>query len=166
MTGDILGLALRANVQKGNIEKAKKILGYLDRLTGEEGGLGGGSSTVLRSLIGDLQVQVKELKKANDLPKLKATVKVFSAFIDDLANKKDKGLDLKDITFLATCYASLDEYPKAANLYSKIPAPKSLDKDKLEPEEEKELSTYWYVQVQYAKALRLSAQGKDDLLQG
>ena len=164
VTGDILGLALRANVQQGNTAKAKQILGYLDRLTGDEAGVGAAeSANVLRSLIGDLQAQVKDLKKANDPAKLKGTVKNFSAFIDELASKKEKGLDLKDTMFLATCYSSLEEYSKAANLYSRIPPPGALDKDKLKEEEEKEIATYWFLQVQYARALRLSAKGKEDL---
>jgi hypothetical protein len=167
VTGDILGLALRANVQNGNLFKAKQILGYLERLTGEEGGGVAETSGVLHSLIGDLGAQIKELKKANDPDKLRATVKNFSAFIDDVAlallAKKDKGLDLKDTMFLAKCYASLEEYAKAANLYAKIPPPKALDKDNLKEEDEKEIATYWHLQVQYAKVLRLSAHSKEDL---
>ncbi|HWY86811.1 MAG TPA: hypothetical protein VNX28_08800 [Gemmataceae bacterium] len=164
VTGDILGLALRANVQKGNTAKAKDILNYLDRLTGEEAGVGAAeSANVLRTLIGDLQSQVRELKKANEPAKLKATVKNFSAFIDELKAKKEKGLELKDIMFLATCYSSLEEYAKAAKLYKEIPPPKALEKDKLQEDEEKEIATYWFLRVQYAKALRLSAKGKEDL---
>src|SRR5207249_3674842 len=100
VTGDILGLVLRANVQKGNTFKAKQIFGYLERLTGEDAGGVAEATNVLRSLIGDLQTQVTELKKANDPAKLRATVKNFSAFIDDLAKKDDqkgKTLDWKDI---------------------------------------------------------------------
>ena len=99
------------------------------------------TSGVLHSLIGDLGAYIKDLKMANDPAKLRATVKNFSAFIDDVAlallAKKDKGLDLKDTMFLAKCYASLEEYAKAANLYAKIPPPKFLDKDNLKEEEEK-----------------------------
>ena len=136
VTGDLLGLALRANVQKGNIARAEQILGYLDRLTGEEGGITE-SNNVLSSLIGDLQAQVKELKRTNDVGRLKSTVKNFSAFIDKLAAKNEKGLDIKDIKFLATCYSSLEEYAKAANLYAKIPGPRPCPRDNLTEEEER-----------------------------
>jgi hypothetical protein len=165
VTGDILGLALRANVQKGNLTKARQILGYLERLGGDDGGGVAETSNVLHSLIGDLQAQVTELKKANDPVKLRATVKNFSAFIDELAKKdtKDKGLELKDITFLAKCYASLEEHAKAANLYAQIPAPRALDKDKPKEDEEKEIATYWLMQIHYAQELRLSAHSKEDL---
>jgi hypothetical protein len=166
VTGDVLGLALRANVQKGNLPKARQILGYLERLSGEDGGGVAETSNVLHSLIGDLQAQVTELKKANDSARLKATLKNFSAFIDDLAtkdSKKDKGLELKDITFLAKCYASLEEHAKAANLYAQIPPPKALDKVKIEGDEEKEIATYWLMQINYAKELRLGAHSKEDL---
>ena len=163
ITGDVLTLALRANVQKGNTGRAEQILGYLNRLTGEEGVGAAETTNVLRSLIGDLQVQVKELKKTNDPAKLKATVKNFSAFIDKLVGNRGKALGVKDVMFLATCYSSLEEYAKAAQLYAKIAPPKFLDNDKLSDEEEKEVASYWYLQVQYAKALRLSARGKQDL---
>ena len=163
ITGDVLTLALRANVQKGNTARAEQILGYLNRLAGEEGVGVAETNNVLRSLIGDLQVQVKELKKTNDPAKLKATVRNFSAFIDKLADKKDKRLEAKDVIFLANCYSSLEEYGKAANLYARIPPPQALANDKLSEEEEKEISTYWYLQIQYAKALRLSARGKEEL---
>ncbi len=122
ITGDVLTLALRANVQKGNTARAEQILGYLNRLAGEEGAGVAETNNVLRSLIGDLQVQVKELKKANDPAKLKATVKNFSAFIDKLADKKDQGLEVKDVMFLATCYSSLEEYAKAAEPLCQDPA--------------------------------------------
>src|SRR5262249_12283718 len=106
VTGDVLGLALRADVQKRNTLRAKQILGYLRRLAGEGQGAAE-PTTVPRSLIGDLQVQVRELKKSGDKAKLDTTIKNFSAFIDDLANKKEGkgGLQLKDVMFLATCYS-------------------------------------------------------------
>jgi hypothetical protein len=163
VTGDILALALRANVQKGNTPKAKEILGYLNRLTGEDAGGVAETTNMLRSLIFDLQAQMKELKKAKDQAKLKETVKSFSAFIDELANKKDQALEVKDIMVLANFYSTLEEYPKAANLYNKIPEPKALNSDKLTEDEEKEVGTYWFMQIQYAKALRLSAQSREDL---
>jgi hypothetical protein len=162
VTGNLLGLALRANVQKGNIAKAEQILGCLDRLTGEEGGVIE-ANNVLGSLIGDLQAQIKELKRTNDSDRLKSTVKNFSSFIDKLAAKNEKGFDTKTIKFLATCYSSLEEYSKAAGLYAKIPEPKALAKDKLSPDDEKDITTYWYLRIQYAKALRLSAKSKTDL---
>src|SRR6185295_582661 len=109
---------------KGNTARAKAILGYLDRLAGEEGNVAE-TSTVFRALVGDLQAQVKDLKKAGKTAQLKTTVANFSAFIDELAGKKEKSLDVKDVVFLASCYSSLEEYAKAAGLYAKIPRPKS-----------------------------------------
>ncbi len=105
------------------------------------------------------------MQRTSDTERLKSTVKNFSAFIDKLAAKDEKGFDTKTIKFLATCYSSLEEYSKAAGLYAKIPEPKALNKDKLSPEDEKEITTYWYMRIQYAKALRLSAKSKTDLAQ-
>jgi hypothetical protein len=168
VTGDILGLALRAHVQKGDILKAKQLFGYLERLASDEAeGAVIETTNVLRSLIGDLQNQVADLKKANDQAKLRATVKNFSTFLDDLAkkdlNNKDRKLDIRDITFLARCYASLEDYGKAANLFAQVPPPKALNKDPLKDEDEKEVATYWYFQIEYAKALRQSARSRQDL---
>src|SRR5207244_5032025 len=41
VTGNILGLALRANVQKGETAKAKSILKLLERLSGDDDAIGG-----------------------------------------------------------------------------------------------------------------------------
>jgi hypothetical protein len=161
ITGEVLGLALRASVQKGKIDDAKNILKLMQRLTGEDGLLADPTAT-LRALVQELQIQVKELRKAGDSVRLKDTVKNFSAFVDELAKRPDKkGLEAKDYFFLANCYDSLGQHEKAYKLYGQIAPPKALEKkkaDKLTEEEEKEVQTYWYVQVKYAEQLRLSAE--------
>ncbi len=163
VSGEVLGLALRANVQKGNIAKAEEILSYLDRLAGEEENALAGTTSVLRSLIDDLRHQVHDLKQAKDEAKLKTTVANFSAFLDKLAGQAEKkGLQVNDIMFLANCYYSLDQYCRAAGLFEKIQPPKALAKDKLADTDEQEVQTYWYIQVQYARALRLCSQEKDE----
>lgn len=176
VTGEILGLALRAQVQKGNIPEAKAVLRNLERLTGEEEGLLVETTNVLRNLVTDLQIQVQELKKAKNEKKLQGVVDNFSKFLDELIPKDGKGKSLQagDLAFLANCYISLERWCKAAELYSKVPEPKFLndklprgadilkltdpkEKDRLE-KQERELQTYWYIQVQQAKALRMCFQ--------
>jgi hypothetical protein len=165
VTGEFLGLVLRANVQKAKIEEAKGILRLMERLTGEEAGVGAETVNVLRSLVEDLQVQVRDLKKAGDPTKLKETITNFSTFLDELVKGAEakKALDLGDITFLANCYMSLEQFCKAAGLFARVPAPKALEKDakmKLDEKEEKAVATYWFVQVQHAKALRQCGKEK------
>ncbi|MCI0737915.1 MAG: hypothetical protein L0Y72_02645, partial [Gemmataceae bacterium] len=163
VTGEVLGLALRANVQKGNIAKAEEILSFLDRLSGEEENALAGTTSVLKTLIDDLRIQVRDLKQAKDDAKLKTTVANFSAFLDKLAGQAEKkGLQVSDIMFLANCYYSLDQFCRAASLFEKIQPPKALAKDKLADTDEQEVQTYWYIQVQYARALRLCSQEKEE----
>ena len=179
ITGDLLGLALRANVQKGRIEEAKAILTLLENLKGTEENLLVDNSGVLRNLVVELEAQIRDLQKAGDpagQAKLKATVANFSLFFDALAKQFEaKALDKNDLFFLARCYDSLDQHEKAGQLYARYPAPKILnvvkkDKEKFSDAEEKDLQTYWYVQVMRARQLRLAKklpQAKkilDDLL--
>ena len=162
VVGEVLGLALRANVQKGKIDGAKSVLGLIQRLTGTDGGFAD-QTEVLRTLVQDLEVQVRVLKKANDPAKLKAFVGNFSALVDEMAKGSDKkGVDPATYFFLARLYDSLDQHQKAADMYAKIPAPKALSKptkigkeeDKITEAEEREIQSYWYSQVQYARQLR------------
>jgi hypothetical protein len=162
VTGEILGLALRANVQKGKVDEAKLILKSLENLKGPEDSALADSTGVLRNLVVELQVQIRDLQKAGNQEKLKKTVANFSEFLDALVKQSDKkGLDKSDLFFLARCYDSLDQHEKAAKLYARYPTPKFLDvekkeKEKFTDEEEKELNTYWYVQVMQARQMRLA----------
>jgi hypothetical protein len=155
VVGDILTLALRAGVQKGKIAEAKATLGLIQRLTSNEG-IQADPNAVLRSLVQDLEVQVKALKKANDQAKLKTFVGNFSGLVDELVKGAGKGNDPATFFFLARLYDSLDLHQKAADMYAKIPPPKALAKpkgSKFTEEEEKEIQSYWYSQVQYAHQL-------------
>jgi len=161
VTTELLGLALRAQVQMGKIPDARATLKTMEMLAGEAGDIGAGMTNVLRELVVDLQTQVRELKAAGDAKKLKETVSNFSTFLDDLAAKK--GANAGDLVFLASCFSSLEQYERAANLFQKLSPPKVLDappKTKFSEAEETELYTYWRIQIEYAKTLRL---GKGDL---
>jgi len=161
ITGEVLGLALRANVQKGKMPEAQEILKLIERLRGTEGQFAD-PTAVLRALIQELQTQVKALRKAGETEKLNTTVKNFSAFVDELAkNPSKKKMEPTDYFFLGRCYASLEQYQKAADLYKLVPEPKALDKkEKLTDEEEKEIQTYWYSQMEYARMLRQITEGE------
>ena len=162
VTGDVLSFALRANVQQGKIDDAKQLLKIVETL---KGGLLADSSNVMRNLVLDLEIQVRELKKSGDRDKLKKTVANFSEFLDAVIKQTEKkAVEKGDIFFLAKCFDSLDRHEKAAELYALYPAPKFLNvapkkgekEVKFTEDQEKELQTYWYTQVQQARQLRLS----------
>jgi hypothetical protein len=176
MTGDILGLALRAQVQKGDIKSAKDTLDLIQRLTGP-GGQVADPSAVLKSLLSELKAQIDELRLQGDKAKSKLdqTRKTFGSFIDELALQAGKkSLSRNDILFLANAYNSLEEYAKAAKLYGQVEPPKGkppvLDPEKEGDEKakeefqkakhkyEQERQAYWLMQVLYGSALRQSKQ--------
>lgn len=123
VTGDLLGLAMRASVQKGKLDDAKKILGLLQRLKGE--GVDFDPNAVLQGLIGELQQQVNEMRAKKEEKKLQETIKNFSAFLDALGQSKN--LPTNMLFFLANCYGSLEQHQKAADLYVKVPRPPAID---------------------------------------
>jgi len=165
VTGDILGFALRAQVQKSDIKSAQLTLDLLQRLTGP-GGVDNDPTAVLRSLLGELQQQLKELRQKGDQERLKQTRGNFSAFIDALARQSGKkAMARNDIIFLATCYNSLDEYAKAAELYAQVQPPvldpAKVNDEKAKEEFEKDRQAYWLIQVLYGSALRQSKKVKE-----
>src|SRR5260370_927471 len=118
---------------------------------------------------GDGPITLKDYKGTGGLPaldlrskvekgdedQLKATVDNFSAFLDELAKQSDpKGMQ-RDIFFLANCYGSLGKHDRAAALYGQITPPQG--NPGMKPDE-KETATYWFIQLQRARELRLAKQ--------
>jgi hypothetical protein len=159
VVGEVLGLALRTHVQKGDMDSARQVFDMIDRLAGdEEGALQTDSSSMMFSLVSDIEQHVKTLKK-NDAAKVKGTIENYAKFIDDIADSiLKKRAEPRDYLFLAEAYGTLEQPQKAAELYGKVPEPKALDKKNPSEEEVKDIAKYWYLQIQYAKALR---EGKD-----
>jgi hypothetical protein len=166
VTGDILGLALRANVQKGDIIKGKAILDVLQRLSGDKDDQKAGN--VVGALLNDISGQIKGMKDAND-PALLKTKDNYTAFLDVIAKeyeKNPKGYDRTAAILLAHAYASLDIPRKAADMFSKVKAPASIDKkiekknvesdDELKARQawEEENGRHWGVQIELIRALR------------
>jgi hypothetical protein len=175
VTGDILGLALRAQVQKGDLAAAKQTLDLIQRLT-STGDEIPDQGAILRSLIGDLQLQVKDLRAKGDKAQLEKTINTFSAFIDELAKQGGGKMSRNQLIFLANSYNSLGKYDRAAALYAKITAPPAppAAPPKVEAGQEddpkaqaaraeydkavQDWQAYWLMQVEHGKALRLSKQ--------
>jgi hypothetical protein len=163
ITASLLGLALRANIQKGDIDRSKELLGVLQRLQGTEDGVAADRSSEVRRILKDIGEQVDALRastKKEDAEKLKETVGRFSAFVDIISKDSEKkGFDPESTRMLAMAYASLNEHRKAADIFAKVPPPATLDKDakKLSEDEKQLLAVYWNMRLQYAKALHEDA---------
>ena len=160
ITGQILGLALRANVQKGKIDEARKVMKVLENLKDVKDNALVDTGTFLGNLVSELDAQIHALHKAGDKAALKRTQANFTEFLDALVKQGGK-LERKDLFFLARCYDTLEKHDKAAELYGQYPPPKILNvekkaKDKFSEDEERELQSYCYAQVMLAKQLRLS----------
>ncbi len=171
VTGDILGLALRANVQKGEVEKGRAILDVLKRITSPAGEKG---PNVVAVLLNDIAGQIKRMNTDKD-PALQATKKHYVKFLDEITKEYDaKGYDNAAAIMMAHAFNSL-EYPcKAAVVFSKVKPgvdlDKKIEKKKIETEAElkarqaweEENNRYWGVQVEYIRALR-ACKEKDSL---
>jgi hypothetical protein len=163
ITGDLLGLALRAHIQKGDVAKGQELLAVLQRLQGDGGEIGGDRANVVRGVLQQIGAQVDQLKssgKKEDLERLKSMVGNFTSFLDGIAKDADKkGFDAEATRMLGLAYASLDQHSKAAAIFAKVAAPDFLDKDpkKLDEKEAEQLAVYWGMRLEYGKALR---QGK------
>jgi hypothetical protein len=155
--GDVLGIALRAHIQKGNVAEARKIMLLLRRLTDEKGTQIG--TEVLGRLVNELKLELRDQRKAGDKDGLRATMERFDIFLQALGKDDPKLIaDRQFLVFLATSYASLDKNAEAAKLFAKIPEPKFDPKKKLTPQEQRELDDYWLLQATYARSLRQAKQ--------
>jgi hypothetical protein len=163
VTGDILGLALRAHVQQGSADKGKEILDVLKRITSEDGTTSG---NVVGAVLNDIAGQIRRMKTDND-PALKQTNSHYSAFLDEIAKEYDaKGYDPAAAMMMARAFASLEYHDKAVKVFSKVPPPANLDKKiDRQPNEtpqqqearqkwEEETNRHWGMQIEYIRALR------------
>ena len=165
VTGDILGLALRANVQKGDVVKGKAILDVLQRLSSETGQKSG---NVIGALLNDIAGQIKRMKDEKD-PALVKTKDNYTAFLDVIAKEYEaKGFEANAAMMLAHAFNSLEYPQKAATMFSKIKPPANLDKKVVKAKQETDdeikdrqaweeaVGKYWGVQIEYIRALRAS----------
>jgi hypothetical protein len=168
ITGDVLGLALRAQIlsPKGDVQKAKTMLENLRRLKGK--GVDIESGNVVKNLLDAIALQIEPLRKEQGpaaKENLKKMVSKFSGFLEEIEKEyQKKGYDAGSAIMLAKAFDSLELHDKAAAVYGRYPAPKFLDNKKLTEEEESKVGTYWYFQIEQARSLRQSVESlkKDD----
>ena len=128
ISGSMLGLALRANVLKGNTKAAQDLLDMMIRIKG--GGFD--NNKIMITLIGDMQRQVDALSAENKTDEMKAVLKKFTTFLEAVSKKKGVDLGKKDRIFLAGAHSRLGDHERAAKLLSEEERP-------TESSEEKEL---------------------------
>jgi hypothetical protein len=130
ITGELLGLALRAHVQKGQLKEAKELLGLIKRVKSAgltEQGIDP-TAALSGKLINDLRVQITDLKASKKKDRLDATIKNYGKFFDlVLADQDSKSLSSTNLFFLAEGYATLGEHQKAADLYGRMTKPPPFD---------------------------------------
>jgi hypothetical protein len=161
ITGDILGLALRAEVRKGNVGAAKGLLETIKRLTNDgdakEGAEPSVSDRVVQNLVAEISQQVEEVKnKPAELQKVQDS---FRNFLDEVMKDRDmRKLPLAERRMLARAFTGLALHEKASELYQQVQAPKALSSnlpfDKLTKPEQDELVDYWSLKWEHVKALR------------
>jgi len=140
----LFGMALQANVQIGNIEKARKVVKALDYLS--SGAEAAGTANVvllqLNALIGD---QIKELRKKGDKKSLDNSIAGFTAILDDVTKKQKINNDL--IRLIAINYSTMGLNEKALTLLKTAVKP-AMDNDA------KANAAYKGIQLQIARELR------------
>lgn len=157
LAGEAVGLALRAQVQKGNGPEARKLVLLLRRLTDERGGEGL-VTVVLGEVVQELKTQMQEQKGNKEA--LQSTILKFGDFLEMLGKEVDPKVlgDRQFVIFLATSYANLDKHVEAAKLFAQVKPPSVDPKKKMDAKEQREMQDYWIIQAMYGRELRLAKQ--------
>ena len=117
----LLSLALRSNMQLGDLSRVKQVVEVYGKAIGEDPAAAK-VPEVLRRLVPLIRVQVRDMKAKNDAAGLKRTVEAFTTILGDLAAKQ-KTPSLEFQMVLAQCFGSMDRSDKAMELLNKIKEP-------------------------------------------
>jgi hypothetical protein len=149
----VLGLAIRSNVQDNQLDRAKEIMDLAEKTFPDN------SIEILVQLVQELREQVQQLRKQGDSAKeqLDKTIANFTTFLDQLTAQQQKSPKPEITLFLAQSYSSLDNHKKAAELLSKIPAPKPPEEGK-PPPDPKAQQVYNAAQILNVRELRLAKE--------
>jgi hypothetical protein len=158
---NLLGLAMRANVQVGKISEALEVLTLLQRVRPEKGAYDP-VQPELETFIRELKLRMKTLTDQKDTKNLAITTKNFSLFLEKMTLGQDvTKLNQKDRVFLANCYSHLNRHAEAIKYLEKVEAPKidpTKKFDKMDKKELQDLQQYWLTQVLYGHELRMDRQ--------
>lgn len=114
LTAPILGLALKANVQLNNLDRAKLVIKALQNLQSDKGG-DKGTMAILSQLVSLITQQVEDLRKKDDKEALKKAQAGFTSILGEVAGVQKKPTP-RLAYLLARCYAGMDEHKRAADL--------------------------------------------------
>ncbi len=120
LAAPILGLALKANVQLNNLDRAKLVIKALQGMQSDKGG-DKGTTAILSQLVNLITQQVEELRKKNDKASLQKAQAGFTSILNEVVGVQ-KTPTPKLAYLLAKCFAGMDEHKKAADLLNKVAA--------------------------------------------
>ncbi len=147
----LLNMALKADVQLGQLDKAREVLKALQALSAEAGASAeAGSSAILTQLALLIGQQVEELRKKNNEANLKKAIEGFSALLGDI-EKQTKTPSLRFILQLARCRSNMEQHKEAAELLAKAPEP---------PAGSPDVNLYHAIRLTLVRELRLSKETK------
>jgi hypothetical protein len=147
----LLNMALKADVQLGQLDKARDVLKALNTLSAEAGAEAG-ASTILTQLALLIGQQVEELRKKNNEADLKKAVAGYSALLGDII-KNTKNPTPKVMMQVARCYSNMEDHQKAADTLDT--AAKTLEKNGKPAEGSPDAPQYHAVQLMLVRELRL-----------
>lgn len=144
----IFDMALKANIQQGNIDRTTKTVQALQTLSEDAGG---DVPPLLRQLVPLIRLQFEDLQKKGNQAALEKARTGFSGILDELTRKQAKVNPEFQIT-LAQAYSGMLLHLKAAELLRKIEAPDNyLAKERAG---DRDVQVYKAAQVMIVKALR------------
>lgn len=145
----LLGLALRADVEDGQLERGKAVLDFLQKSFPDN------AVENLVQFVGQLRDQLERLRRQGESARaeLDKTIANFSAFLDQLAGQSDTTKRPDLALFLAQSYSSLGKHGRAVELTDLIHEPV------IDPENKeagpKQLQVYRASRLLRARELRL-----------
>ena len=148
----MLGLALRAAIQDGKLDKANLVIQTIQKLSAGEANSENETKTLL-TLSGLINEQMREVKKKN-MPELVAKTQMgFAQLLEGmLKERKDKLKDKPQLAYvLAKCYGSLDKHKEAAELVQNIAEPPA-------GADAKAVTLYQQSRIEHARQLRQDKQ--------
>jgi hypothetical protein len=145
----LLGMALKADVQLGQLDKTRAVIKALQGLSAE-GGAEAGTTAILSQLAVLIQQQVGELRKKNNEANLKKAIDGYSALLDDIV-KQTKNPTPKFVLLLARCYSNMGQHRKAVELLESAAEP---------PRNSPDVNLYHGIRLMLVRELRLSKDAR------
>jgi TolA-binding protein len=145
----LLGLALCADVEDGQLERGKAALDFLQKSFPDN------SVENLVQFVGQLREQLEHLRRRGESARaeLEKTIANFSTFLDQLAKQSATASRPDLLLFLAQSYSSLGKHQRAIELTDLIPEP-AADPQKKEADQ-KLVQVYRAGRLLRARELRL-----------